>query len=278
MHDLKWIRENPKEFDQHLQKRGLEPHADQILALDQSHRTCTTETQELQQKRNDVAKQMGMLRGKGENTAHLVEEGTAIKKRLAELEEEKRTLKENVQRMLASLPNVFKDDVPAGTDETENVTVRTFGEPTQFDFEPKQHFDLGENLGLMDFEQAAHISGSRFVVLKGKLARLERALHSSCWTPHGQWLHRSIPAIIGARQACSAQASCQNLQRIPSTQDPIGSSPQAKSRSPILCLVPCWNRKSCPCASLLTRRASVQRRGLPVRIPAACSANINSTK
>ena len=176
MHDLKWIRENPKDFDATLKKRGLAPHADQILELDQTHRTCIAETQGLQQKRNDVAKQMGMLRGKGEDTAHLVEEGSSIKKRLAELEDEERTLKEKVHLTLASLPNLFKKDVPEGTDESHNKTLRTIGEPATFDFDPKQHFDLGENLGLMDFEQAGRISGSRFVVLKGAMARLERAL------------------------------------------------------------------------------------------------------
>ena len=198
MHDLKWIRENPKEFDQHLQKRGLEPQADQILALDHSHRTCTTETQTLQQKRNDVAKQMGMLRGKGEDTTALVEEGTVIKKRLAELEEEERTLKEKVQNLLASLPNVFKEEVPLGHDENQNMTVRTFGTPKKFDFEPKQHFDLGENLGLMDFEQAARISGSRFVVLKGALARLERALAQFMLDTHTQNGYTEVSPPIGS--------------------------------------------------------------------------------
>lgn len=176
MHDLKWIRENPQAFDQHLTWRGVAPHAQEILDLDQSHRACLTKTQELQQKRNDVAKQMGMLKSQGQDASALVAEGAALKKSLSDLEEEERILKNKIQLILDSLPNLLKEDVPEGRDESENITLRTVGDLPQFDFETKQHFDLGEALGLMDFEQASRISGSRFVVLKGQLARLERAL------------------------------------------------------------------------------------------------------
>jgi seryl-tRNA synthetase len=176
MHDIKWIRDYPQEFDKALKNRGQEVHAERILALDKAHRSCIVETQALQQKRNDVAKQMGLLRGKGEETAALVEEGTLIKNRLADLEAEERSLGEKINFALSSLPNIQKEDVPVGKDETFNQTVRVVGTPPTFSFEPKEHFELGEGLTLMSFEDAARLSGSRFVVLKGALARLERAI------------------------------------------------------------------------------------------------------
>jgi seryl-tRNA synthetase len=176
MHDIKWIREHPEEFDENLKKRGKAPHAEILLSLDQSYRSCVAETQALQQKRNDVAATMGKMRGKGEDTAALVEEGTALKNKLATLEAEERALFEKLNFSLASLPNLMLDSVPQGTSDADNKTVRVVGDPALFSFKPKEHFELGEALGLMDFEQAAQVSGSRFVILKGALARLERAL------------------------------------------------------------------------------------------------------
>ncbi len=176
MHDIKWIREHPEDFDENLKKRGKAPHAEILLSLDQSYRSCVAETQALQQKRNDVAATMGKMRGKGEDTAALVEEGTALKNKLATLEAEERALFEKLNFSLASLPNLMLDSVPQGTSDADNKTVRVVGDPALFSFKPKEHFELGEALGLMDFEQAAQVSGSRFVILKGALARLERAL------------------------------------------------------------------------------------------------------
>ena len=176
MHDIKWIRDYPKEFDAALKKRWKEPHAERILALDKDHRACIAEAQTLQQQRNEVAKKMGLLRGKGDDTVSLIEEGTLLKNRLSDLEAEERLLAEKVHFSLSSLPNILREDVPEGKDETFNQTVRVVGTPPSFSFEPKEHFDLGEALSLMSFEEATRLSGSRFVVLKGSLARLERAL------------------------------------------------------------------------------------------------------
>lgn len=186
MHDLKWIRDNPTLFDAALKKRSMEAQANSILSLDQEHRACIQETQDLQQQRNDVAKQMGMKRAKGEDATDLINQGTEIKKNLANLEDKERTLKEKITQTLAALPNILKEEIPEGTDESQNETLRTVGDIPTFSFDPKEHFELGETLGMMDFEQAAHISGSRFVVLKGDLARLERALAQFMLDTHTQ--------------------------------------------------------------------------------------------
>jgi seryl-tRNA synthetase len=199
MHDIKWIRDYPDQFDAALKKRGLDPHSSVILVLDEKHRSTITEAQELQQRRNDVAKEMGRLKSQGQDAAALIEEGSNLKNRLAALETEERSLKEELQTMLATLPNLPKEDVPTGKDETDNKTVRTVGDLPKFSFAPKEHFDLGESLGLMDFEQAAVISGSRFVILKGALAKLERALAQFMLDTHTEkfgYTETSVPLLV----------------------------------------------------------------------------------
>jgi seryl-tRNA synthetase len=176
MIDLKWIREFPEEFDKSLKRRGMAPHSAKILDLDHRHRSCLNELQSLQERRNEVAKEMGILKRQGQEAHHLVEEGTRIKEKIDHLEKESVLLKAQIEGVLVMIPNVLDRSVPVGKDETFNQEVRRVGEPKAFDFAPLQHFELGENLGLMDFERAAFLSGSRFVVLKGALARLERAL------------------------------------------------------------------------------------------------------
>jgi len=176
MHDIRWIRENPKDFDAALKRRGLDLQSSVILKLDEDYRNCLTQIQELQQERNDVAKQMGMLKKEGKDATDLVEKGARIKEALPKLETESNDLKDQLKEFLVSLPNVLATDVPDGMDETDNQEIRTHLTPTQFSFTPKSHFELGEAMGLMDFETAAKITGSRFVVLKGALTRLERAL------------------------------------------------------------------------------------------------------
>jgi seryl-tRNA synthetase len=172
MHDIKWIREFPEKFDDNLKKRGKRPYAQEILKIDVAYRSLLAKIQELQEQRNNIS---ATLRFEG--TA-LVQTNpvVTIKKYLAEHKKDERELKEKLNLALSTLPNIQKDEVPVGKDETFNQTVRVVGTPTTFSFEPKEHFELGEGLDLMGFEEAAQISGSRFVVLKGALARLERAL------------------------------------------------------------------------------------------------------
>ncbi len=176
MLDIKWIRDNPDALDAALARRGAEPVAASVLDLDKRHRAVTTELQTLQSRRNDVSKQIGGVKAKGGDAQPLMDEVAAIKDKMSELEATERQLAEDVRGLLLTVPNVPHADVPDGQDETANVEIRKFGTPPSFDFPVKDHADLGTALGLMDFEQAAVMSGARFVILKGELARLERAL------------------------------------------------------------------------------------------------------
>ena len=178
MFDIKWIRENPEAFDAGLKKRGLSPQSANLIALDEARRAHVTKLQEAQARRNAASKEIGKAKAaKDEATAEaLMAEVAALKDQLAAGEGEERALDAKLRDALSVIPNLPLDEVPLGKDEKDNVEVRKVGTPTKFDFAPKQHFELGEALGLMDFATAAKISGARFVVLKGALARLERAL------------------------------------------------------------------------------------------------------
>ncbi len=176
MHDIRWIRDHPEDFDAGLVRRGLEPEAGKILELDEAKREIMTGLQEMQARRNEVSKKIGAAKAQGEDTAPLMSEVAGLKKDIQELEERERDLGRQIDDLLAGLPNLLAADVPDGNDESDNKELRRVGDPPEFDFEPKQHFELGEALGMMDFEAAARISGARFVVLSGALARLERAL------------------------------------------------------------------------------------------------------
>ena len=176
MHDLKWIRENPAAFDAGLARKGLEPRSAEILALDAERRSVQTRVQEMQARRNEASKQIGMLKKQGQDASAVMEEVAKLKEDVPTLEVKDRELGEQLDAILASLPNLPAADVPDGPDEDHNVELRKWGTPRVFDFAPKEHDALGTALGLMDFDGAAKLSGARFVVLKGKLARLERAL------------------------------------------------------------------------------------------------------
>ena len=176
MLDLKWIRENPDALDAALARRGAAPVSAAVLDLDKRHRGATTELQTLQSRRNDVSKQIGAVKGKGGDAAPLMAEVAAIKDRMTALEVEEKALGEDVRSLLLTIPNILHETVPAGRDETSNIEVRRWGTPRALNFAAKDHADIGASLGLMDFDQAAVMSGARFVVLKGALARLERAI------------------------------------------------------------------------------------------------------
>jgi len=176
MLDIRWIRNNSVPFDSALENRGLAPAASQILALDEELRSCQTVLQTLQARRNQASKDIGVAKAKGGNAQALIDEVAALKTDLQKREETERDLEVRLRSLLSSLPNIAREDVPVGPDETANLEVRKVGEPTTFNFSAKDHVDIGETLGLMDFEAASRMSGARFVVLKGALARLERAL------------------------------------------------------------------------------------------------------
>jgi seryl-tRNA synthetase len=178
MYDIKWIRENAEIFDRGRIRRGLEPLAAQIIELDDKRRAAIAKSQAAQERRNAASKEIGAAMKAGDaNLAKALKiEVGELKERLAELEAEEREAIATLDTALAEIPNTPLDDVPDGGDENDNVEVRRVGKPQALDFAPREHFDIGEALGLMDFEMATRISGARFVVLKGALARLERAL------------------------------------------------------------------------------------------------------
>jgi seryl-tRNA synthetase len=186
MHDLKSIRDDSDAFDRGLARRGLAPLGQEILALDTARRSAQTELQGLQGRRNDLSRQIGQAKAKGDSAEALMAEVAAAKDRSAELEAEEKRLAEELDRRLAALPNIPAADVPDGLDEHGNVELRRWGTPPDLPFTPRQHFELGEQLGLMDFERAAKLSGARFVVLKGALARMERALGAFMLDIHTQ--------------------------------------------------------------------------------------------
>ena len=176
MYDIKWIRESPDAFDRGLKSRYLEPQSEAILSLDKALRDRQTGLQDLQQRRNEASKAIGEAKRQGGDAEALMAEVAGIKDRMTAGEAEVKRLSGELEEVLSGLPNVPLDDVPAGSDENANLCIRSHGEAAAMGFEPKQHYDLGEALGQMDFEAAAKLSGSRFVTLKGKLARLHRAL------------------------------------------------------------------------------------------------------
>ncbi|MBC7134194.1 MAG: serine--tRNA ligase, partial [Oceanibaculum nanhaiense] len=176
MIDLKLIRDDAAAFDAALARRGLAPLSAEILAQDAHRRSVQTELQSLQARRNEASKEVGQIKRQGGDADALMEEVARIKDRLAALEAEDKELGEALDTILAGIPNLPASDVPDGADETQNVEVRRWGNPRNYAFQPKEHFEIGEGLGMMDFEAAARLSGARFVVLRKHLARLERAL------------------------------------------------------------------------------------------------------
>jgi seryl-tRNA synthetase len=178
MYDIKWIRDNAESFDRGRKRRGLDVLAAQLLALDDKRRAAIAKSQAAQGHRNVASKEIGaaMKAGDADLAKALKIEVGDLKTALAEFEAEEREAILALDKALAEIPNTPLDDVPDGRDENDNVELRRVGEPRAVDFAPKEHFDIGEALGLMDFETATKISGARFVVNKGPLARLERAL------------------------------------------------------------------------------------------------------
>ncbi len=199
MHDIRAIRADPAAFDAALARRGLPPASAEIMKLDAKRRELLTELQAGQTKRRSLSKRIGelMREGRTEDAAHLratIEEAfhTSIESDLSEVEA-------SLKSILESLPNRLDPDVPDGPDETANVVVAQHGEPRDLGFEPRQHFETGEALGMMDFALAAKIAGTRFVVLRGTLAKLERALAQFMLDLHtGEhgYIEMAVPLLV----------------------------------------------------------------------------------
>ena len=178
MYDIKWIREHPDAFDRGLKRRGLEPLSKKLVALDEKRRAAITKFEQAQARRNAASKDIGdAKKAKDEAKASkLMAEVAELKTALPALEEEQTTLAAELDKELAQIPNTPLDDVPDGADAGGNVEHHVVGKKRDYAFKPRQHFELGEALGMMDFELAAKLSGARFVVLQKGLARMERAL------------------------------------------------------------------------------------------------------
>ena len=177
MHDIAYIRSNPQEFDAALARRGAEPVADRIVALDAHKREATTRVQQAQSRRNEASKAIGQAMGQGDKdkAEALKAEVAEIKASMPEWEEAERAAAAELDHLLATLPNLPAEDVPDGADESDNVELAQWGEKRSFDFEPREHADIGPALG-MDFETGTKLSGARFTFLRGDIARLHRAL------------------------------------------------------------------------------------------------------
>ena len=176
MLDIKWIREFPEALDEALKNRNIAPISDKIIEVDTQGRDAVSKLQQLQSRRNELAALIGRAKQNGENTSIYENEASQIKQDIADLEKNAEKFSEQLNDILARIPNIPLADVPIGKDENANKCVRTVGEPPKFDFIPKAHYEIGEALGMMDFQNATKLSGSRFVVLRGMLAKMERAL------------------------------------------------------------------------------------------------------
>jgi seryl-tRNA synthetase len=176
MHDIRFIRDNPEQFDAALARRGLDPVAGAILEIDSKRRGLQARLQEMQSRRNQASKEIGALKSQGGDADALIAEVNDIKQQMPEIEAEENTLAAQLDGRLMELPNLLDDAVPAGDDEDDNELVRTHGSIPGFSFIPRDHVEIGEGLGQMDFALGAKVSGARFVVLRHQLARLERAL------------------------------------------------------------------------------------------------------
>lgn len=177
MYDIEKIRSNPEWLDSGLAKRGVAPLSAQILELDTQRRALQTSLQEAMAKRNDLSRQVGEIKKSGGNADDLMAQVAALKEQVPADEAKEAEIAEQLNTLLVSYPNIPQDDVPVGPDESGNVELSKFMEPTKFQFNDiKDHVELGEKNGLIDFATAVKMSGSRFVVTKGSIAKLERAL------------------------------------------------------------------------------------------------------
>ena len=180
MLDLGFVRSNLELVEAKLRARGADPVAllGDFRALDQSRREAITTSERLKARRNELSQQVGALKKAGQDASAVMEETRALKDQLDELDKAAASFDEQMRMALSSIPNLTRDEVPAGLSEADNKTVKTWGEKRSFDFEPKPHWEIGEALGILDQERAAKLSGARFAVYMGAGARLERALIS----------------------------------------------------------------------------------------------------
>lgn len=199
MHDIRAIRTDAAAFDAALIRRGMQPMSSDIMVRDAERRAAQTALQEKQARRNALAREIGQGKRTGADTATLEAEATTLRGEMEALETRAADLDAAIKGVLESLPNILDPEVPDGPDETANKVLSQFGEPRDLNFMPRQHFELGEALGMMDFATAAKLAGARFTVLRGPLARLERALGQfmlDIHTRHHGYTEMVVPSLV----------------------------------------------------------------------------------
>jgi len=199
MHDIRAIRQDAAAFDAALLRRGMTAMSSDILARDADRRSAQTALQDKQARRNALAREIGQGKRTGADTSALEAEATTLRAEMEGLEKRAADLDAAIRSILESLPNILDATVPDGPDESANKELSRFGEPHDLGFQPKQHFELGEALGMMDFATAAKLAGARFTVLRGQLARLERALGQfmlDIHTQHHGYTEMVVPSMV----------------------------------------------------------------------------------
>ncbi|HEY8418097.1 MAG TPA: serine--tRNA ligase, partial [Limnochordales bacterium] len=176
MLDIKLIRNEPDKVREAMRRRGEDAPIDEVLELDERRRALVTEVEQLKARRNQVSEEVARAKRAGQDASELISSMRAVSDRIKELDDQIRDVEDRLQQLLLVIPNIPHESVPYGESEADNVEVRRWGEPRQFGFEPKAHWDIGTSLGILDFERAAKITGARFAVYRGAGARLERAL------------------------------------------------------------------------------------------------------
>jgi len=174
--DIKFIRNNPEVIKEAMHKRGADVALENFLRLDEERRAKLVEVEQLKNKRNTVSEEIGKLKKAGQDAEDMVLEMRQVSQRIKEYDEELKEIEKKLEDMVLNIPNIPHESVPLGNNDEDNVTVRKWGEPRKFDFEPLAHWDIGEHLNILDFERGAKITGARFTVYKGAGARLERAI------------------------------------------------------------------------------------------------------
>ena len=199
MHNINFIRENPTEFDNSMKLRGEKPCSQNILKIDEDKRNTQTVLQNLLADRNKLSKQVGELKSKNEDISKLLDRVEKIKEETFSLKELEKIKDDELNAILTKLPNIPSLSTPNGSNENDNIFYRDWGKKPNLSFLPKRHFEIGENLNLMNFDLASKLSGSRFVVLKGMLSRLERAISQFMLDKHtltNGYTEMSVPFLV----------------------------------------------------------------------------------
>lgn len=199
MHDINYIRNNPIEFDNSIKKRGEKAFSEKILKIDEEKRKPQTHLQKLLAERNILSKEIGVLKSKQKKADEIINKVEILKDQITSLKELEKIKEDELLAILSRIPNIPSDDVPSGFSQNDNIELKKWGNKVNFSFKPKQHFEIGENLGLMNFNLAAKISGSRFVILKGILSKLERAIGLFMLDKHTSvngYTEMNVPALV----------------------------------------------------------------------------------